>query len=102
MKSYRDALKTAMEMGSVPAAANALVCIAESLMDRGENERAVEILALVLCYPMARETRDTAEDLFYVLESQVCPRVIADAQARCQETTLDDLAFAVIGEMAGE
>ena len=102
MKSYCDALKTAMELGSVPAAANALVCIAESLMDRGDNERAAEILALVLCYPMARETRDIAEELFFALESHVCPRVIADAQARCEETTLDDLAFGVIGEMAEE
>lgn len=102
MKSYRDALKTAIELGSVPAAVNALVCIAESLVERGEMERAADILALVLCYPMARETRDVAEDLFMEVESRVCPRVIADAQARCEETTLDDLAIGVIGEIAEE
>lgn len=102
MKSYRDALKTAIELGAIPAAINALVCIAEILMERGENERAVDILALVLCYPMGRETHELAEDLFMDLESRVCPRLIADAQDRCDEITLDDLAFEVIGEMAEE
>ena len=102
MKYYRDALKTAIELGAVPAAINALVCIAESLIERGEAERAAEILALVLCYPMSRETRNLAEDLFMNLEGMLRPRVIADAQTRCDELTLDDLALEIIGEMAEE
>ncbi len=102
MKYYRDALKTAIDLGAVPAAINALVCIAESLVERGERERAAEILTLVLCYPMSRETHDLAEDLYNELESRLYPRVLADAQARCDELTLDDLAFEVIREMAGE
>jgi hypothetical protein len=102
MKSYRDALKTAIELGAIPAAINALVCIAELLIERGEDERAAEILALVLCYPMSRDTRELAEDLFMDLESRLCPRVITDAQARCAEITLDDLASEIIGQMAEE
>lgn len=102
MNSYRDALKTAIELGSVPAAINALVCIAETLIDRGVYERAADILALVLCYPMGRETRALAEELFIDLECRLCPRVISDAQARSDEITLDDLALSVIGHMAEE
>ena len=102
MKYYRDTLKTAIELGAFPAAINALVCIAESLIERGEAERAADILALVLCYPMSRETRDLAEDLFMDLEGRLGPRLIAYAQSRCDELTLDDLALEIIGEMAEE
>jgi hypothetical protein len=102
MKYYRDALKTALELGAIPSAINALVGIAETFMERGDGERAAEILALVLCYPMTSDTRDVAEDLFMDLESRLCPRVIWDARARCEEITLDDLASEILGEVAEE
>lgn len=102
MKYYRDALKTAIQLGAIPSAINALVGIAETFIERGDGERAADILALVLCYPMSSDTRELAEDLFMDLESRLCPRVIYDARARCEEITLDDLALEIIGEMAEE
>lgn len=100
MKQHCDRLKSAIELGAVPAAINALVCIAEQLIERGDTNRAADILALVLCYPMSRDTRDLAECLFDDLETTVCPRVILDARARAETLTLDDLALAIIGELA--
>lgn len=102
MKHHRDALKTAIDLGMVNAAINALVSIAEAFSERGDAERAANILALVLCYPMSRGTRDRARELFSDLEQTACPRVIADARSRAQELTLDDLASEVLAETAGE
>ncbi len=102
MKHHRDALKTAIELGAVPAAINALVSIAEELIERDETSRAADILALVLCYPMNREARQLAECLYDDLETTECPRVLEDARARAETMTLDDLALEIIGEMAEE
>jgi hypothetical protein len=99
MKHYREALRTAIEAGAVPAAISALVGIAESLIERKEPSRAAEILALVLCYPMTRETRELAECLFSNLETSEYPRMISNAKLRAEEMTLDDLALEVIAEM---
>jgi len=100
MKQHCDRLKSAISLGAVPAAVNALVCIAEELIARGETERAADVLALVLCYPMSRDTRDLADSLFITLESTICPRVIVDAKARAEDLTLDDLALEILGELA--
>ena len=96
MKSHREALKVAVELGAVPAAVNALVLIAQSLVERGDFDRAVEILTLVLCYPMHPDTREVAEMLYLDMESTVCPRVLVDAQARAEEITLDDMALEIL------
>lgn len=98
MKSHREALKAAIELGAVPAAVNALVLIAQSMVDRGEFDRAVDILALVMCYPMHPDTREVAEALFLDMESTVCPRIILDARTRADEMTLDDLALEILAE----
>jgi hypothetical protein len=100
MKQHCDRLKSAITLGAVPAAINALVCIAEELIARGETERAADVLALVLCYPMSRDTRDLAECLFTTLESTTCPRVILDAKNRAEDLTLDDLALEILGDLA--
>jgi hypothetical protein len=92
IRSHREALRTAIEAGAVPAAIDALVGIAQSLVDEDDKERAAEILALVLLYPMNREAREVAEAMFDELEAELCPRVMMDAQALAEVMTLDDLA----------
>lgn len=90
-----------MERGAIPAVLDALVGIAQELIDTDEKERAVEILALVLNYPMNRETREVAVYLFDELEAELCPRVIWDARALANDLTLDDLALQEIGKIEG-
>ncbi len=102
MRQYREALKAAIEIGAVPAAIEALVGIAEALIERGDLERAVEILALVLCYPMHRETRELAEAMLLDLEVEVCSRVLTDAKARCGEITLDDMASEILAQIESD
>jgi hypothetical protein len=102
MKQYCDTLKNAIELGAVPTAINALICIAETLAERGDHDRAVEILALVVCYKVGDDAREAANSLYSELKTMVCPRVVVDAEARADEMTLDDLALEVIGEMAEE
>lgn len=102
MRQYCDSLRNAIELGAVPAALNALVAIAEAYMERGDAERATEILALVLCYPMNRNTREDAITLFDALGETVCQRVLADARARADVMTLEDLANEVLVELGGE
>lgn len=102
MRHYCEALKAAIEVGAVPAAIEALVGIAETLVERGELDRSVEILTLVLCYPMHRETRELAEAMLLDLEAEVSPRVIEDAKARCDELTLDDMAADILTQMESD
>jgi len=102
MRHQRDALKTAINLGMVNAALNALVSIAEMFVERGDTERAANILALVLCYPMSQRTGKRARELFSDLEQTVSPRVIADARSRAELLTLDDLASEVLAETANE
>jgi hypothetical protein len=98
MEHHRETLRVAIERGAVPLAIDALVGIAEGLMERGDAERAAGILALALCYPMNRETREFAEILFSELEVTLCPRVILDARTRAEDLTLDELAAEVLEE----
>jgi hypothetical protein len=102
MKHYKEALKNAIEAGAVSSAINALVGIAETLIERRENQRAADILALVIHYPMLAETRALAVTLLDDLESRVCPRVLVDARARAQEITFDDLADEILLGLAEE
>lgn len=99
IRNHRESLKVAMERGAIPAAIDALVGIAQELMEQGDRERAVEILAMVLHYPMNRETREVADFLFDDLEAALCPRLIFDARARTDELTLDDLALQEISKI---
>lgn len=92
MQDYLDILKTAMNTGAVDMALETLVEIAEALIDADDKERAAEILALVLCYPLDDETLEIAEYLFLELESELCPRVMDDARRRAKDVTLQDEA----------
>lgn len=102
MRIYLEALRIAIENNQVNAALNALVAIAEQLIEQNDTERAADILALAMCYPMSQPTHEAAEILFDDLESRLCPRVIWDARARAAEITLDDLAVEVLGQLAEE
>jgi hypothetical protein len=75
-----------------------LVKMAEVMVEKGEKERAVEILTITLEYPMRPTTKQRAEDLYLQLEAELRPRVIEDAKSLAKEITLDDLMEAILGK----
>jgi len=97
MQPYYETLKTAMATGAISLALDALVEIAGAMVESGEKERAAEIIALSLCYPLEDDTREHAEDMFRDLESELCPRVMVDAKSRAFDVTLVEEVEAVLG-----
>jgi allophanate hydrolase subunit 1 len=99
MQSLREVLMTAMRVQAIPMALSALVGMSELMVRTDtDKERATEILALVMHYPMNAETRAEAERLFLELEAELCPRVIVDAKAQAEEITLDEMVDIVLND----
>ncbi|MBL8118585.1 MAG: hypothetical protein J0L63_09025 [Anaerolineae bacterium] len=97
MERFHKTLKIAMKNEALLMIMDTLVKMAEVMIDKGEKERAVEILTIAMQYPMRQATRTRAESLYSDLESEVCPRVILDAKTLAEEITLDDLMEAILG-----
>lgn len=100
MQSIFDELQAAMDAELTPKVIDILVEIAEQLCERGEKERAVEILTFALMYPMRSVTYELADWRFRELEAELCPRVILDARVLAQELTLEDLVKLIMTEFA--
>jgi hypothetical protein len=94
------ALQYAWEDASVIDMVDILVEIAEGHIQNADKERAAEILALVIHYPMQRDTRRYAETLFAALDEELCPRAIWDARAKALAITLDDMVTEILAEAA--
>ena len=90
------ALKSAMDGDAISLALGTLLEIAEHLAEIGDKEWAAQILALLLCYPLSDFCRERAERLMLDLKSELCPRVILDAEQRAQEITLADLVSEIL------
>jgi len=90
------ALKSAMDGEAISLALGTLVEIAEHLVEIGDKEWAAHILAVILCYPLSDYCRERAERLMLDLTSELCPRVIVDAEARAQEITLSDMVTEIL------
>lgn len=80
-----------MKHESMLAVMDVLIKLSERMVNKGEKERAVEILTIALKYPMNPATQKRAETLYDELEASLCPRVILDAKALADEMTLNDL-----------
>jgi predicted ATPase len=93
---HRQALEVATAIGQKSEFPLNLVGIAALLAAEGEEERALELLALVLHHPMSWQwTKDRAAPLVAELEAELPPDVVAAAwergQARELETTVAEL-----------
>lgn len=97
LERFHRTLKIAMKNEALIMVMDTLVKMAEVMIDKGEKERAVEILTITLQYPMRDTTRQRAESLYDMLEAELCPRVLADARLLADEVTLDDLMAAILG-----
>jgi tetratricopeptide (TPR) repeat protein len=78
-----------------------LVGIAALLAAKGEKERALELLALILHHPQSWQwTKDRAAPLVAQLEAELAPEVVAAAQARGRALDLDTAAAELLVELA--
>ena len=98
MERFHKTLAVAMKNEALLMIMDTLVKMAEVMIDKGEKERAVEMLTIALQYPMRPATRSRAETLYSDLESEMCPRVMVDAKSLAEEITLDDLMEALLGK----
>ncbi len=96
METYLATLRVAQKHEAISAMLDTLIRIAESCVENSEKERAAEILALVVLYPLDRYSRTRAEELFLDLKAEICPRVILDAETRAQEITLDEMVEEIL------
>jgi len=100
METLYSELEAAMEDEITPKVLDILVEIAEMSVNHGDQEFAVGILALALNYPMRVETLERAECMFSMLQAELCPRALWDAQDQAQRMTLEDMVAHVLKEAA--
>ncbi len=98
MERFHKTLKIAMKNEAFLMVMDTLIKMAELMTEKGEKERAVEILTIALQYPLRQASKIRAETLYNELEAELCPRVFLDAQELAQEITLDDLMEAILGK----
>ena len=96
LETYLTTLRFAQQQESVPTMLDTLALIADASVEAGDTELAAEILALILLYPLNKFTRQRAEELFLNLKSEICPRVILDAETRALEITLDEMVEEIL------
>ncbi len=98
-KSFHEALGIAMEISAAPLALDVLVGIATLLTKEKESEKALELLAFVLCHPASyKYTRDRAEELCSALTSELPAHVVATVEECGKARTLEEIAEALLEE----
>jgi hypothetical protein len=98
MERFHKTLKIAMKNEALLMVMDTLIKMAELMVEKGEKERAVEILTIAMHYPLRQSSKIRAETLYNELETELCPRVMLDAHTLAQEITLDDLLEAILGK----
>lgn len=98
MEHFHKTLLVAMKNDAFLMVMDTLVKMAEVMIERGEKERAAEILTISLQYPLRDSTRARAITLYDDLEAELCPRVMLDARRLADEITLDDLLAVILGK----
>jgi predicted ATPase/transcriptional regulator with XRE-family HTH domain len=93
---WREALRTATETRGSGWALEALIGISRLQAKRGDSERALELLLIVLKHPATIPgTRERADQLRGEIESQLTSQLVERAQARAQAKTFEE----VVGEV---
>lgn len=98
MERFYKTLKIAARNDAILMVMDTLVKIAELLIAKHDQERAVEILVFVFQYPLRPETHERAETMLRRMEAEVNPQVMVDARTLANELTLDDLLAVIIGK----
>lgn len=98
VEQFYKVLRIAMQNQAILSVLDILVKMAEFMVEKGEKERAAEILTIALEYPLRDESRKRAQSLYNDLETELCPRVFLDAKTLAAEITLDDLLEAILSQ----
>ena len=98
MEQFCKVLRIAMQNQAIFSVLDILVKMAEFMVEKGDKERAVEILTISLEYPLRDESRKRAEALYNDLAAELCPRVLLDAKTLAKDITLDDLLEVILSE----
>ena len=94
-----EALKTAAEIQTVPLVLEVLLGIATLLAEKGELERSLALVTLVLGHPARnRDAQDRAERLLARIEPRLSPDLLATARQRGKQAELEP----VVAEMLGD
>jgi predicted ATPase/DNA-binding SARP family transcriptional activator len=94
---YLHALRIAYDLWVVPKMLSALFRIATILAHRGEQEAALELLALPLHYPATEQAfRDRASTFLAELQVELGPEIVARALERGQQRTLEATVQALL------
>jgi tetratricopeptide (TPR) repeat protein len=97
--SFLAVLCLASEGGFMPFALDALAGLASLQARRGDKERALLLLLMVLSHPASpQETKDRADDLRASLQAQLAPAQVETIQAQAGETTLEAVVEDILRE----
>jgi predicted ATPase/DNA-binding SARP family transcriptional activator len=100
-KWHAQTLRLALEIQALHLVRYVLVGVAELENQRGERERALELLSFVLHQGVGeQELRDQAHNLRSKLEAALSPQAVAQCQQRGQARTLEAVVAGVLGEAA--
>jgi tetratricopeptide (TPR) repeat protein len=99
-KHFHAALKAAADAAHVSLVLDVLACMAQLAAKMAQNERAAELLALVVQHPASSlQTRNKAERLLSELGSQVPPEALATARERSKGVKLEEIVGGVLQEI---
>jgi predicted ATPase/class 3 adenylate cyclase len=94
-----ESLHSAMQVEATPLVLEALVLMAALMTKDGNQEQALELLALSLNQPLiAKETRESAEGLVSELGSDLAPEVATTAWERGKARKLEDVVADTLRE----
>jgi hypothetical protein len=96
MHNFHRRLFIASKHDALPLTLETLVQVAEYWMAQGHKKRALQIIALVLCYPMPRHLKNRAEQHLVDLEADLSPRIVQDVKAWTDTVTLDEMVETIL------
>jgi hypothetical protein len=100
LRQLRIIIEAAREMGAEAEVFAGLVELAGLMIDHGYKGEAAGVLAWVMHQPdVPYDVYDHADDHWIGLESELCPRVIADAKLDAALTTLRGVLDAAYGAL---
>jgi hypothetical protein len=101
-KWHAQSLKLALDIQALHMVRYALVGVAELWNQRGERERALELLSFVLQQGIGeQDLRDQAANLRAELEAALSPQAVAQCQQRGQAMTLEEVVAGVLQDLTG-
>jgi hypothetical protein len=98
-RHFREALKIAVEIETLPVALDALVGLATLLHTGEQKERALELLIFVRQHSASSyETKGKAERLIAEIEMDLPTQVVSAARIKGRASTLEVLAEEILGK----